>query len=822
MRREDIEKLREQSRRAYLAKRAAQQAQLKMEEIQDRQLLAQNTDISARERREIEIDTKILNISNSLDRTHFQAEYQLENLKEEGNNITERLKSISKMYKAQEAANPFLQKYETWEDERIKNAGIVAGKHIVFEKPEDEVRLKAIQEQRQQEELRQKRLSTIQESLPVFKYKDDILAAVNAHQVLIIRGETGSGKTTQIPQYLLERSDHECVVCTQPRRVAAMSVAARVASERSCELGSEVGYSVRFDNKTTDSTKILYMTDGHLLREFLLDPLLSRYTTVMIDEAHERAIPTDLLLSLLKDLILVRPELRLIICSATLESKKMSHFFRDCPVFDIPGRRFKVNIKYLEAANSDYESVAIHTIMALHKKVPVTQPCDFLVFLTGQDEIDRMVDTLNHAKLTNAPPLCAYPLYAALPSEKQSLVFRPAPTGTRKIVIATNIAETSITIDSIRYVIDCGYSKQKGYDAKTGCESLEIVPISVSSAEQRAGRAGRTADGECYRLYTKAAFEQEMKKTTPPELLRCNFTPTLLLLLSIGLQSIMDFSFIDPPPFQNVTSAYEALYAMSAINADSRLTELGAQIIQLPISPPCGRALLEAFPLKCVDSVSTICALLEAGSPVFYPPKKNAVENASEMGLGDSEATIRGFWDPVSGDHITLLNVYHAWESADSSRQWCLENHVQYRTLIKARDIKQQLIDICTKMGLDTETPNSDSENPDNNDSNQNSEAYDKIENISKAFAVGFFQNAAQLSKSGVYRTVKGQVDVEMHPSSCLNKDLAPQTVVFYEMVMTTKRYMRTVIKVEPNWLYEAVPHYFKMKHGDNTLYVNN
>ena len=467
MRREDIERLREQSRRAYLAKRAAQQAQIKMEEIQDRQLLAENSNLSARERREIEIDTRILNLSNSLDQTRIQAEYQFENMKEEGRNVDERLKSISRMYKAQEAANPFLQKYETWEEQRIKSAGIVAGKHIVFEKPEDEVRLKTLQDQKLQEEQRQKFLSKIQESLPVFKYKEDILSAVDIHQVLIIRGETGSGKTTQIPQYLLERSDHECIVCTQPRRVAAMSVAARVAFERKCELGSEVGYSVRFDNKTTDETKIRYMTDGHLLREFLIDPLLSQYTTIMIDEAHERSISTDLLLSLLKDLVLVRPELRLIICSATLESKKMSHFFRDCPVFDIPGRRFKVNIKYLEFANSDYENVAIQTIMSLHKKVPVIQPCDFLVFLTGQDEIDRVVDTLNHAKLTNAAPLQAYPLYAALPSEKQSLVFKQTFTGTRKIVVATNIAETSITIDSIRYVIDCGYSKQKGYDAKT-------------------------------------------------------------------------------------------------------------------------------------------------------------------------------------------------------------------------------------------------------------------------------------------------------------------------------------------------------------------
>lgn len=792
-----IDKQRELSRREYLNKRAAQQSQQLKERIQDMQFLNEGRQLSAIDQKQIELDQKIIEVADEIAKSNEPVLYQVNlsnNIIEKGDTLKERLNNISKNYSLQEELNPELKKANNWEEEKMKAAGITTAP-ILFEEQSSIIT-----------EFEEIDYAPIQQSLPVFKYKKEILDILNDHQILIVVGETGSGKTTQIPQYLLLRGPKESVVCTQPRRVAAISVAQRVASERHTIVGLEVGYSVRFEDVTSENTRLRYCTDGLLLREFLVDPLLQKYTTIMIDEAHERSISTDLLLSLLKDLTLARPELRLVVSSATLDADKMSAYFNNAPVLYVPGRLYNVDTNFSKKPETDYCLASLLTALNIHQKTPITQPCDILVFLTGQDEIDDCVVKIQQmAANQKCKPLIALPIYAALPSDKQQRIFAPAPNGTRKIIFATNIAETSITIESIRYVIDCGYVKQTTYDPKSGCESLKVAEISVSSAKQRAGRAGRVTDGVCYNLYTKYAFENEMPKSTKPEIVRCNFTPTLLLLLSIGIDTIVDFNFIDSPPVPNITAAYEQLYAMCAIDAESRLTELGAKLVQLPVSPYSARAIIEAFNLGCQDEVCTICAVLEAGSPLFYTPREE---------MKAAETMIKSFWDH-EGDHITILNAYRAWEQSNESSQWCQENHVQYRTLKKAQAIRDQLLQCAKLIGLGVENDDANLKNANLKKKKNEQVELTLNQKISKAFCFGFFQNSAKLAGDGSYQTIKGSLKIDIHPASCLHHDPdVPEYLVYYELSNTNKMWMRTVMRIDPTWLKEAAPHLFKLING--------
>ena len=371
------------------------------------------------------------------------------------------------------------------------------------------------------------------ESLPIYQFKKDLIQAIHENKILVVIGETGSGKTTQITQYLLEAGyikKGKRIGCTQPRRVAAISVAKRVAEEMGVVLGEEVGYSIRFEDLTSSSTIIKYMTDGMLLREALVDKDLSQYSALMLDEAHERTIHTDVLFSLLKTTAQKRDDFRLIVTSATLDAEKFSSYFYNCKIFRIPGRTFPVEILYTKEAESDYLDAALTTVMQIHLVEPAG---DILLFLTGQEEIDTACQILYERmkKLGDeAPELIILPVYSALPSEMQTRIFEPAPPGSRKCVIATNIAEASLTIDGIYYVVDPGFAKIKVFNPKLGMDTLVVAPISQASAKQRAGRAGRTGPGKCYRLYTEDAYKNEMLPVTVPEIQRTNLANTVLLL----------------------------------------------------------------------------------------------------------------------------------------------------------------------------------------------------------------------------------------------------------------------------------------------------
>ncbi|KAJ7799404.1 P-loop containing nucleoside triphosphate hydrolase protein [Mycena olivaceomarginata] len=437
------------------------------------------------------------------------------------------------------------------------------------------------------------------QSLPIYKLRDPLLKAISEHQVLIVIGDTGSGKTTQMVQYLAEAgyADHGRIGCTQPRCVAAMSVAKCVSEEVGCRLGQEVGYTIRFEDCMSPETRIKYMTDGMVQRECLIDPLCSSYSVIMLDEAHERTIATDVLFGLLKKTVKRRPDLKLIVTLATLDAEKFSKYFLECPIFTIPGRTYPVEILYTKDPESDYLDASLITVMQIHLSEP---PGDILLFLTGQEEIDTACEILFErmkALGPKVPELIILPIYSALPSEVQSRIFEPTPPGARKVVIATNVPETSLTIAGIYYVIDPGFVKQSAYGPCLAMDSLVVMPISQAQARQRAGRAGRTGPGKCYCLYTEAAFRNEMLPNSILEIQPTNLSSTILQLKAMGINDLLSFDFMDPPPAQTMLTALESLYALSALDDEGLLTRLGCKMVDFPMDPSQAKMLIASVDL---------------------------------------------------------------------------------------------------------------------------------------------------------------------------------------------------------------------------------
>ncbi|KAJ6340540.1 hypothetical protein OIU77_008328 [Salix suchowensis] len=497
------------------------------------------------------------------------------------------------------------------------------------------------------------------QSLPIYKLKKELIQAVHDNQVLVVIGETGSGKTTQPRGWL---------------------------KSFGCRLGEEVGYAIRFEDCTGPDTVIKYMTDGMLLREILIDENLSQYSVIMLDEAHERTIHTDVLFGLLKKLVKRRPDLRLIVTSATLDAEKFSGYFFNCNIFTIPGRTFPVEILYTKQPESDYLDASLITVLQIH----LTEPeGDILLFLTGQEEIDFACQSLYERMKglgKNVPELIILPVYSALPSEMQSRIFDPAPPGKRKVVVATNIAEASLTIDGIFYVIDPGFAKQNVYNPKQGLDSLVITPISQASAKQRAGRAGRTGPGKCYRLYTESAYRNEMSPTSVPEIQRINLGFTTLTMKAMGINDLLSFDFMDPPSPQALISAMEQLYSLGALDEEGLLTKLGRKMAEFPLDPPLSKMLLGSVDLGCSDEILTIIAMIQTGN-IFYRPREKQAQADQKKAK---------FFQP-EGDHLTLLAVYEAWKAKNFSGPWCFENFVQSRSLRRAQDVRKQLLSIMDK-----------------------------------------------------------------------------------------------------------------------------
>lgn len=636
----------------------------------------------------------------------------------------------------------------------------------------------------------------VRRDLPVHVQRQQFLDTFHSTQIMVFVGETGSGKTTQIPQFVLfddlPQLQGKMVACTQPRRVAAMSVAKRVADEMDVTLGQEVGYSIRFEDKTSPKTLLKYMTDGMLLREAMHDHNLSRYSCIILDEAHERTLATDILMGLIKQVAERRPDLKIIVMSATLDAQKFQSYFNDAPLLAVPGRTHPVEIYYTPEFQRDYLESALRTVLQIHATEPEG---DILLFLTGEEEIE---DACRKLKLesdeltreSGCGPLQAYPLYGSLPPNQQQKIFNDAPPGGRKVIVSTNIAETSLTIDGIVYVVDTGFSKQKVYNPRIRVESLLVAPISKASAQQRAGRAGRTRPGKCFRLYTEDAFKKELNEQSYPEILRSNLASTVLELKKLGIDDLVHFDFMDPPAPETMMRALEELNYLTCLDDDGNLTELGRLASEFPLDPMLAVMLISSPDYYCSNEILSLTALLSVPNVFIRPNNDRKAADEAKNSFAHPD-----------GDHLTLLNVYSAYRSNDAqadASEFCYQNYLSLRSLQSADNVRAQLKRLMEKNGLELmSTPFEDR---------------NYYTNIRKAMTAGYFMQVAKKSAQGgknSYTTVKDNQDVLIHPSSVLGQD--SEWVIYNEFVLTTKNYIRTVTGIRPEWLLEIAPVYYDL-----------
>lgn len=614
--------------------------------------------------------------------------------------------------------------------------------------------------------------------LPVWEYREKFMEGMKEHQVFVLVGETGSGKTTQIPQWCLEtRVDkRKCVACTQPRRVAAMSVAQRVADELDVLIGQEVGYTIRFEDCTSPRTILKYMTDGMLLREAMTDPLLERYAVILLDEAHERTLATDILMGLLKEVVKQRSDLKIIIMSATLDAGKFQEYFDNAPLMTIPGRTHPVEIFYTPEPERDYLEAAIKTVVQIH--MCEEGEGDILLFLTGQEEIEEACKRLKK-EVDNLGPeigeLRCIPLYSTLPPAQQQRIFDPAPPKRpngaigRKCVVSTNIAETSLTIDGVVFVIDPGFSKQKVYNPRIRVESLLVSAISKASSQQRAGRAGRTRPGKCFRLYTEKAYQSEMQDNTYPEILRSNLGTVVLQLKKLGIDDLVHFDFMDPPAPETLMRALELLNYLGALDDNGDLTPLGSMMAEFPLDPQLAKMVMASCDHNCSNEILSVTAMLSVPQVFLRPNEAKKAADEAKMKFAH-----------IDGDHLTLLNVYHAYKQNHEDVQWCYDNFIQHRSLKSADNVRQQLARIMDRFNLARRSTDFNSR--------------DYYLNIRKALVAGFFMQVVQL-----------------HPSTCL--DHKPEWVLYNEFVLTTKNYIRTCTDIKADWLVKIAPQYYDMRN---------
>ncbi|RAL09312.1 putative ATP dependent RNA helicase [Aspergillus homomorphus CBS 101889] len=649
--------------------------------------------------------------------------------------------------------------------------------------------------------------------LPIARHKQSLLYLVETYPVTIVVGQTGSGKTTQLPQYLEQAgwcADGKAIAITQPRRVAATTVAARVAEEMRCKLGEEVGYSIRFEDLTSASTRIKFLTDGMLLREALVDPLLSRYSVIMVDEAHERSLSTDVLLGILKKIMKKRPELRIIVSSATLQAEDFLRFFageefdseaesgeiggKVGRIISLEGRMYPVDMLFLESPAEDYVERAVKTVFDIHLQ---EAEGDVLVFLTGREEIDTAIQLISeraatlHPKAQSVLPL---PLYAGLTTDQQMYVFEPAPENTRKVIVSTNIAEASVTINGIVYVVDCGFAKLRAYNPTTGIETLTAVPISKAAAVQRAGRAGRTKPGKCFRLYTQQAYES-LPEATVPEIQRSNLAPVIMQLKALGIDNIVRFDFLTPPPAELVIRAFELLYSLGAVDDYAKLTKpQGMRMAELAVDPMMAKVLLSAPGFGCLSEILSIAAMVSLQGTVW-------VQHDGDRKTSES---MRRKFAVEEGDHLTYLNVYQAFVTKGKKEsKWCRDNLLNFRSMQRAVSIRAQLKRYLERFGIQVDETLS---------ARARQEDPSKLpEKIQRCLTTGYFAHAAKMQPDGTFRTVSGGLTLHAHPSSLMFNRKA-EWVIFHEILQTgEKTFIRDITKIEKGYLLEYAPNYYQV-----------
>jgi len=634
-------------------------------------------------------------------------------------------------------------------------------------------------------------------NLPITERRDDIVEALRRHPVIVVTGETGSGKTTQLPKMCLEagRGMDGLIGCTQPRRIAAVTVAARVAEELGEAPGRSVGYKIRFENRSRRENYIKFMTDGILLMETQADPLLYQYDTLIVDEAHERTVNIDFILGMLKKILAVRKDLKVIISSATIDTEKFSRAFSGAPVIEVTGRTYPVRLLYrpLDRDREDrgeetYIDAAVSAVRDITSRRDGEG--DILVFMPTEEDVRETCGLLADGEERGTTVL---PLFARLPAADQRKVFGAFPG--RKIIVATNIAETSITIPNIRYVVDTGLARISQYNPRTRTKSLPIRPVSRSSADQRMGRCGRVRDGVCIRLYDAENYGERPLFTTP-EILRSDLAEVILRMLSLKIDDVGGFPFVDPPNPRLINDGIDLLQELGAVEKTGpdgekgpalRLTGQGRLMARLPIDPRVSRILLEAKKEKCLREVLVIAAALSAQDPRERPPDR----------AQEADRLHRSFQNP-SSDFIALLNIWQAYESTwrdlktqNRMRKFCRDRFLSYVRMREWRDIHRELSEILKEEGLDG--------------SGDRLEGEALYRGIHRSLLGGFLSHVALKKEKNVYRKARGG-DVVIFPGSGLF-NRGPNWILSAEIVETTRPFARTVAAVQADWIEEIGGH---------------
>ncbi|MBM3109171.1 ATP-dependent RNA helicase HrpA [Pseudomonas arcuscaelestis] len=636
------------------------------------------------------------------------------------------------------------------------------------------------------------------DSLPIAAKRDEIMKVLAKHQVLIIAGETGSGKTTQLPKICLElgRGQHGLIAHTQPRRIAARSVAARVAEELGTPLGALVGYQVRFEDQSDANTLVKLMTDGILLAETQHDRFLERYDTIIVDEAHERSLNIDFLLGYLKTLLPRRPDLKVIITSATIDLERFSKHFNDAPIIEVSGRTYPVDTWYRPlTSEQDEEGNQVEDDLTVDQAILATLdeiasfergqgkgPGDVLVFLPGEREIRDAAEMLRKAQLRHTEIL---PLYARLSPAEQQKIFQSHPG--RRVVLATNVAETSLTVPGIRYVIDIGTARISRYSYRAKVQRLPIEAVSQASANQRKGRCGRVEPGICVRLYSEEDFNAR-PEFTDPEILRTNLAAVILQMLHLRLGEIDAFPFIEPPDGKAISDGFNLLQELSAVNRENQLTPLGRQLARLPVDPRLGRMLLEGAKQGSLNELLIVASALSVQDPRERPPER---QQAADQAHAQ--------WKDADSDFAALVSLWRGFEeqrqalTASPLRNWCRKNFLNYLRLREWRDAHRQLSLICRELQLSVNKEPAD---------------YQKLH---KAILSGLLSQVGHKTEDGDYLGAR-QRRFWVHPSSGLGKK-RPQWIMTAELVETTKLYARMVAKIEPDWIEPLATHLIKKNH---------
>ncbi|KAI6137085.1 P-loop containing nucleoside triphosphate hydrolase protein [Pisolithus sp. B1] len=586
------------------------------------------------------------------------------------------------------------------------------------------------------------------------------------------------------------RPEGNVIACTQPRRVAATTVATRVAQEVGTILGEEVGYTIRFEDVSDkEKTRIRYMTDGMLFRETLIDPLLTRYSVIMIDEAHERSLYTDLLLGVLKSNV----------------SKSVAIVAIN--PFSLEGRTYPVEVAYLKEPAPDYVRAAVEVAWNINQQ---HGSGDILVFLTGREDIERFLEELTELMSTYAripsrfsleirkrsqtgtvnavveQKFIPLALHSGLTTEEQLRVFFPAERNTRKVIASTNIAEASVTIDGVKFVVDCGFVKIRTYNPTSLLSSLSTVPVSIASATQRAGRAGRTSPGICYRLYPESFFAT-LSASTPPEITRSDMTTPILQLKSLGIDDLMKFEWVTAPPAESVLRALEGLVAAGMVGEDGRLTVFGQQAAEWPVEMALARMLYASRDFNCGEEILTIAAMTSI-QDVFVIPE------GAQGALAELE---RRKFTAEEGDHLTLLNAYNAFTKYGKASSWCKAHAINFRAMSRAVSIRSQLKKYMQRFGLPIQSCEGDAKR------------------LRQCLVSGYWRNCARWMADGTYRSVKGDRVLHVHPNSVLfTRKPRSGWVVFHEMEETKKNQIKILTEIDPDWLLDHGHKYYSRHAG--------